>query len=267
MVGGGNSAVDSARSANRVSKGDVRILCVTDKMTAVKEEVDEAIKEGIPIDYNVSVVEILGEGGKVTGVRCQKVKSVTFDSDGKANIEHVPDSDFILPADHVVIAIGQKPDSSVLNIKNLRIGRNATIATDPLTLETSVPGIFAGGDAVTGSNNVVSAMAAGLRAAESIDRYLKARNLKRGRTLEPPTPVEVDLEERKPSSYKRAKMPVLPLNRRQDSYEETNLGLPEDLARREIERVNCAVCCECLECEQACEVKAINHQDEVKDMI
>ena len=262
VVGGGNSAVDSARSVNRVSKGDVRILCVTDKMTAVKEEVDEAIKEGIPIDYNVSVVEILGEGGKVTGVRCQKVKSVTFDSDGKAHIEHVPDSDIVLPADHVVIAIGQKPNSSVLNIKNLNTGRNATIATDPLTLETNIPGIFAGGDAVTGSNNVVSAMAAGLRAAESIDRYLKAHNLKRGRTLEPPIPVEVDLEERKPSSYKRAKMPALPLIRRKDSYEETTLGLPEDLAGRETERcLNCAVCCECLECEQACEVKAINHQD------
>ena len=200
VVGGGNSAVDSARSAKRVGKGEVRILCVTDKMTAVKEEVEEASREGIPIDYNVSVVEILGDGEKVTGVRCQRVKKVTFDADGKADIEYIPGSDFTLKADRVVIAIGQRPNSAALNIKNLNLGRNSTIVVDPLTLETNMPGVFAGGDAVTGSNNVVSAMAAGLRAAESIDRYIKGHDLDKGRTLESPKPVEVDLEKRKAST-------------------------------------------------------------------
>ncbi len=97
-----------------------------------------------------------------------------------------------------------------------------------MTLETSIPGVFAGGDAVTGSNNVVSAMAAGLRAAESIDRYIKGHDLKKGRTLEAPAPVEVNIEERKASPYKRAQMPALPLSKRKGNYEETNLGLPED---------------------------------------
>ncbi len=95
VIGGGNSAVDSARSAKRVSKGDVRILCITEKMTAVKEDVDEAIKEGIPIDYNVSPMEILGDGTNVTGVRCQRVKNVTFEPDGKINMEYIPDSEFV----------------------------------------------------------------------------------------------------------------------------------------------------------------------------
>jgi NADPH-dependent glutamate synthase beta subunit-like oxidoreductase/NAD-dependent dihydropyrimidine dehydrogenase PreA subunit len=267
VVGGGNSAVDSARSARRVSKGEVRIMCLTDKMTAVKEEVDEAVKEGIPIDYNVTVKEILGDGTNVTGVRCQRVKNVTFESDGKINMEYVEGSEFDIKADRVIIAIGQRPNSSVLNIRNLTIGKSATITVDPLTMETSIPGIFAGGDAVTGSNNVVSAMAAGLKAAESIDRFLKGHNLEKGRSLEGPAPVEVNLEERKPVSYKRTQMPSLSLARRKANYEETNLGLAPENATRESERcLNCAICCECLECETACELKAVDHRDSFKTL-
>ncbi len=165
VIGGGNSAVDSARSARRASKGDIRILCVTEAMTAVKEDVDEAVKEGIPIDYNVSAVEIMGDGANVTGVRCQKVKNVTFDAEGKISMEYIPGSEFVVKADHVIVAIGQRPNSAVLNIKNLSFGRNATIKVDPLTLETDIPGVFAGGDAVTGSNNVVKAMSAAISGA------------------------------------------------------------------------------------------------------
>jgi NADPH-dependent glutamate synthase beta subunit-like oxidoreductase/NAD-dependent dihydropyrimidine dehydrogenase PreA subunit len=262
VIGGGNSAVDSARSAKRASKGDVRILCVTEEMTAVKEDVEEAVKEGIPIDYNISAVEIMGDGANVTGVRCQKVKDVTFDAEGKIHMEYIPGSEFVLKADHVVVAIGQRPNSGVLNIKNLAFGRNATIKADPLTLETDIPGVFAGGDAVTGSNNVVKAMAAGLRAAESIDRYVRGHDLKRSRTIDPPVPVEVNIEDRKASPDKRTKMPALSLSKRKANYEETNLGFSDELAKREAGRcLNCAICCECLECEAACELKAVYHQD------
>lgn len=267
VVGGGNSAVDSARSAKRVSKGEVSILCLTDKMTAVKEEVDEASKEGIPIDYNVWVKEILGDGTNVTGVRCQRVRNVSFDSNGKIKMEFIEGSQFDVLADRVVIAIGQRPNSSVLNIKNLTIGRSSTITADPLTLETSIPGIFAGGDAVTGSNNVVSAMAAGLKAAESIDRFLKGHDLKKERLLEGPAPVDVNLAERKAASYKRAQMPSLSSAKRKGNYEETNLGLAAENAKRECERcLNCAICCECLECETACELKAVNHNDTLQTL-
>jgi len=267
VVGGGNSAVDSARSARRVSKGDVRILCLTDKMTAVKEDVDEAVNEGIIIDYNVTVTEILGDVDNVTGVRCQRVKNVTFEPDGKINMEVLPDGQFELKADRVVVAIGQRPNAPALNIRNLKLGRNSTIVADPLTLETSIPGIFAGGDAVTGSNNVVSAMSAGLRVAESIDRFIRGRDPRKGRDLEAPTPVNINIEERKVSPHKRSHMITLPLSRRKGNYEETNLGLTEALALRETERcLNCAVCCECLECVQTCELHAVDHQDIAKNL-
>jgi NADPH-dependent glutamate synthase beta subunit-like oxidoreductase/NAD-dependent dihydropyrimidine dehydrogenase PreA subunit len=265
VIGGGNSAVDSARSARRVSKGDVKILCVTEKMTAVKEEVEEAEKEGIPIEYGVTIKEILGDGNNVTGVRCQRVKNVTFDSNGQINIEYIEGSEFDLKADRVVIAIGQRPNSSILNIKNLAIGRNSTIIVDPLSMETSVPGIFAGGDAVTGSSNVVSAMSAGLKAAESMDRYLKGHDLKKGRSLNGTVPVDIDPKERHAFQYKRANMPSLSLTKRKANYEETNLGLNAENAKRESERcLNCAICCECLECEKACELKAVDHNDSVR---
>jgi NADPH-dependent glutamate synthase beta subunit-like oxidoreductase/coenzyme F420-reducing hydrogenase delta subunit/NAD-dependent dihydropyrimidine dehydrogenase PreA subunit len=265
VIGGGNSAVDSARSAKRASKGNVRILCITEAMTAVKDETDEAVKEGIRIDYNVSPIEILSESGKVTGIRCQKVQNVTFGPSGQVNVEYVPGSDFVVPADHVVVSIGQRPNSTMLNIKSLKINNNSTLKIEPLTLETDIPGVFAGGDAVTGSNNVVEAVAAGLRAAESMDRYLKGHDLKKGRTLERPIPVEVDIQERKASPHKRAQMPALPVSKRKSSYEETSLGLPGDIAGREAGRcLNCAICCECLECEAACELKAISHTDTVR---
>lgn len=262
LIGGGNSAVDCARTAKRRSKGEVRILCITKEMTAIKEDVDEAIKEGVLIDYMVSPVEILGDGNRVTGIKCQKLKKVEFTPEGIPIMEPVPDSEFSIKADHVVVSVGQKPNTPALNIRGLELRNNNTITVDPLTMETNIPGLFAGGDCVTGSNNVVSAIAAGLQAAESIDRYLRGHDIRKGRSLEKPQPAEVDIKERKASPYRRASMSSIPLSKRRGSFEETNLGLPEKLAKREAERcLNCALCSECKECEQICEPGAVFHGD------
>lgn len=268
VIGGGNSAADSARAAKRRSKGEVRILCVTEEMTAVKEDVDEAIKEGVIIDYLTAPVEILGDNGKVTGVRCQRVKYAEIEPGGQLKFEPEPGSDFVIEADHVVVSIGQKPNTPELNIKGLEIDiSSANIKMDPLTLGTNIPGVFAGGDCVSGSNFLVNAVAAGLRAAESIDRYLKGHDLRKGRSIERLKPVEVDISERKAARYKRAHMPVIPLSKRKGTYEETNLGLPQEVAEREAKRcLSCALCCECLECEQACELGAVNHSDEAEHL-
>ena len=120
-----------------------------------------------------------------------------------------PGSEYVVPADKVIIAIGQRPDSNQMNLKGLTVARNSTVTADPLTLATNLPGVFAGGDAVTGSKNVVSAMAAGLRAAESMDRYLRGQALDIGRTLEPLKTVDVDISDKKPVRVQRAQMPAL----------------------------------------------------------
>jgi len=259
VIGGGNSAVDSARAAKRRSKGVVRILCIWEEMTAVRDDVEEAIREGIAIEYRTAPVEILGDGAKVTGLRCQRMAMGEM-GDWP---EPIPGSEFVIDADHVVVAIGQRPNTSLLRLMRLETdGDNATIVADPLTLETNIPGIFAGGDCVTGSNNVVDAVAAGLRAAESIDRYLRGRDLVRGRSLEKPQAAEVDVRERDASHDKRARMPLIPYHKRRGSFEETTLGLPGEAVGREAGRcLNCALCSECLECERVCELDAVFLED------
>ncbi|MBE0480841.1 MAG: FAD-dependent oxidoreductase [Dehalococcoidia bacterium] len=265
VIGGGNSAVDSARTVKRRGKGNVRILYrrTEAEMTAVKEEVEEAIREGITIEYLTAPVEILGDGSNVTGIRCVRMTLGDVGADGRRQADPIPGSEFILDADHVVAAIGQYPNSLDLNIRWLEIdSESSTIKVDPLTLETNIPGIFSGGDCVTGPNNVVEAVASGLRAAESIDRYLRGRDLRKGRTLERPEPVQVDVREREASYYKRARMTGIPYTKRMGSFEETTLGLPPEIAFREATRcLNCALCSECKECERACQQDAVFHKN------
>jgi NADPH-dependent glutamate synthase beta subunit-like oxidoreductase/NAD-dependent dihydropyrimidine dehydrogenase PreA subunit len=269
VIGGGNSAVDSARAAKRHSKGAVRLLYrrTIEEMPAIKEDVADAINEGVVIDYLTAPLEILGNGTRVTGVRCQRMQLGEIGADGRRQVSPEVDSEFVIEADHVVIAVGQEPNTPNLNIKGLAIGDDSVVTVDPLTLETNLRGVFAGGDCVTGSNTVVDAMAAGLRAADSIDRYIKGDDLKKGRTLAAPVPVEVNIEERKASPYKRAPMPSLPFSKRKGNYEETNLGLADSTAVREAGRcINCALCCECLECDRVCELKAVFHKDTGKTL-
>jgi NADPH-dependent glutamate synthase beta subunit-like oxidoreductase/NAD-dependent dihydropyrimidine dehydrogenase PreA subunit len=270
VIGGGNSAVDSARTAKRGGQGTVRILYrrTADEITAVKEDIEEAIKEGITIEYLTAPVEILGDGNKVTGIRCQRMRLGDIGEDGRRRPEPIPGSEFVIDTDQVVVAIGQRPDTSLLNIKGLEtVSEDGTIKVDPLTLETNIPGIFAGGDCIMGPNNVVEAMAAGLRAAESIDRYLRGHDLRKGRSIEKPQAAQVDVQEREASRHKRAHMPAIHYSKRMGSFEETSFGLPRDVADREAGRcLNCALCSECLECEEACELGAVFHKDDIKNI-
>lgn len=265
VIGGGNSAIDSARTAKRRSKGVVRVLYrrTEEEMTAVKEEVEEATHEGVQIEYLTQPIEILGDGYNVTGLRCQRMRMGDTGPDGRRQPEPIPGSEYVIDADHVVVAIGQKPNSALLRLARLKIdSEDATIAVDPLTLETAIPGVFAGGDCVTGPNTVVDAVAAGLRAAESIDRYLRNRDLRKGRTLDKPVPVEVDIGDRNVSHHRRTRMPSRPYSKRRGSFEEIALGLPDDAALREAGRcLNCALCSECMECERVCELGAVLHKE------
>lgn len=269
IIGDGNSAIDSARAAIRKNKGAVKVLSWTipEEITANEEEVQEALEEGVTIECSTAPVEIIGENGKVTGIRCRKTRlTAQLMANGRHLPEPIPDTDFVISADHVVVAIGQSPNASQLNIEGLRVdSRSGVIEVNPLTLETNVKGVFSGGDCITGPNNVVSAMAAGLRAAESIDRYLQGKNLEAERTLEPPPIAEVDPEVMEIIPYKRAKMPTIRLQKRINSFEETTTGLPEKLAQKEAERcLNCGLCSQCMECLSVCELGAVFHEDSAR---
>jgi len=269
VIGGGNAAIDTARSAFRSGAKEVTVFYrrTRAEMTANFEEVEEAIKEGVKIEYLTVPVEILGDGGKVTGIHCQRTKlSEKVMADGRHRPEPISGSDFVMDADHVIIAVGQSPDASQLNMEGLAIDTNTgVIQANPLTLETGIPGVFAGGDCVTGPNNVVEAVATGLRAAESIDRYLQGHDLETGRSLEPPATAEIDMETIEVSPYKRASMPVIPLRKRINSFEETTTGLSAEAAQMETQRcLNCALCSQCLECTAVCELGAVFHDDAIR---
>jgi len=269
VIGGGNAAVDAARSAFRSGAGEVTIFYRRTKaeMPANLEEVEEAIQEGVNIEYCTVPVEILGDGGRVTGIHCQRTSlGKEIMPNGQLRPEPVPDTDFVTDVDHVVVAIGQSPNTSQLNMEGLAIDSDTgDIQVNPVTLGTSIPGIFAGGDCVTGPNNVVEAMAAGLRAAESIDRYIQGRDLEAGRSLEPPPIAEVDIETVEVSPYKRATMPVIRSKKRMNSFEETTTGLLAEAAHRETQRcLNCALCSQCMECTRVCELDAISHDDAIR---
>jgi NADPH-dependent glutamate synthase beta subunit-like oxidoreductase/NAD-dependent dihydropyrimidine dehydrogenase PreA subunit len=269
VIGGGNSAVDSARAVKRRSQGTVRILYrrTAQEMTSIKEHVEEAIEEGVLIEYLTAPIEIIGDGTRVTGIRCQRMKLGKVDATGRRQPVPIDGSEFTINADHVVVAIGQRPSTALLRIKDIETKEDLTINVDPLTLQTNIPDIFAGGDCVSGPNTVVDAMAAGIRAAESLDRYLNGRDLSEGRSLDRPKPVEVNIEQRYVSPQKRAKMPTLPHMDRVGSYEETKRGLSAEVVRLEVGRcLSCALCSGCLECERICQVNAVSHKDTVESI-
>jgi NADPH-dependent glutamate synthase beta subunit-like oxidoreductase/NAD-dependent dihydropyrimidine dehydrogenase PreA subunit len=269
VIGGGNAAIDAARTVLRSGAVEVTIFYrrTRAEMPANPEEVEEAIKEGVKIECCTMPVEILRDGYRVTGIRCQRTKlSDEIMINGQHRPEPIPGTDFVVDANYVVVAIGQSPNVPQLDIEGLAIDSNTgVIQVNPLTLETSIPGVFAGGDCISGPNNVVEAMAAGLRAAESIDRYMQGRDLKVERILEPPEIAKVDIETMEVSPYKRATMPVIRLRKRINSFEETTTGLSAEAARREAQRcLNCALCSQCMECTRVCELGAVFHDDAIR---
>jgi NADPH-dependent glutamate synthase beta subunit-like oxidoreductase/NAD-dependent dihydropyrimidine dehydrogenase PreA subunit len=271
IIGDGNSAVDSARTAIRRNKGSVKILSwtVPEELTAGEEEVKEALLEGILFEYRAIPVEILGDGTRVTGVRCQRTElTEEIMPNGRHRPKPIPGTDFVMDVDHVIVAVGQSPDALQLNIEDLATdGKTGVIKVNPLTLETNVAGTFAGGDCVTGPNNVVEAMAAGLRAAESIDRYIRKRDLGECRSLEPLQTVEIDIKKMEVSPYKRASMPAIRFQKRLGTLEETTTGLSAETALREAQRcLRCAFCSQCMECARVCIAGAVFHNDSIRHL-
>lgn len=172
VLGGGNVAIDCARVAKRLGAEAVAMACLEcgDAMLASPEEIEQATGEGIVIHPAHSFIEITGIGGRVSGVVCRNVKSFEFDEDGQAQVEVEEDSEHTLPADTVIFALGQRPD--VPEDFNLDTGRGGVIEVDEFTRGTSRDGVFAAGDAVSGTSSVIEAIASARKIASVIDSYL-----------------------------------------------------------------------------------------------
>jgi len=261
VIGGGNVAIDVARSAIRKGSKEVLIIYRRSRkeMPALEEEIIEAEEEGVKINYLAAPKRILEKNGKVAGIECIRMELGEPDKSGRRRPVPISGSEFTLDVDAVVPAIGQSIDLSFLpENKEWGITKRGTLDIDPVTYATNIPGIFAGGDMVTGPATVVEAIGAGREAAISIARYLQGVDLHQGRERKLPT-VELEPEgEKKIPRYNPSKVSV---SERTQDFREVQLGFTEEFAVSEAKRcLNCGVCSECLQCVDACLAKAVNHE-------
>jgi NADPH-dependent glutamate synthase beta subunit-like oxidoreductase len=275
VVGGGDVAIDSARVARRacpacpeqsrrepgrrVGGQEVTVLYRRSRaeMPAEPWQVQEAEEEGINFHYLAAPVRALGRDGALTGLECIRMELGEPDESGRRRPVPIAGSEFTLECDTLLVAIGQTVDTP---FESLSLARRGTYVADPVTLQSNVPGVFAGGDAISGPASVIEAIAAGQRAAESILRYLRGKDLALGRTTEGPdlSAIEYYMPER-PVRRPRAQMSRLSLADR-SSFAEVDLGFTQEQAVAEAERcLSCGVCSECLACVSACQPGAIDH--------
>jgi len=174
LIGGGNVAVDASRTARCLGADQVTILYrrSKDEMPANLREVEEAEHEGVKIEFLVSPKRVLGENGKVAGIECARMQLGEPDETGRKKAVPVEGSEFKRETDMVILATGETPDLGFLP-KDVELNEDGTLWVDPVTLETSVKGVFGGGDAVSGPASVIEAIRDGKRAAKSIEDYVK----------------------------------------------------------------------------------------------
>ena len=245
VVGGGNSAIDAARVTKRLGK-DTKIYYRRTKaeMPAIKSEIEEAIKEGIDIQFLVAPTKVQSNNGKVSAIECIRMELGDVDESGRRRPVPIKDSEFSVEADTLILAISQEPDvSSLVNGNGLKISEWSTVEVDPETFHTNVEGIFAGGDAVSGPNTVTEAMAHAKVAAQMIDKYVKGEKLERKyEKTRPAVYVEpLQLSEEEIKDLKKPEMPLIPVAKRIDNFKEVELGFSEADAISEAKR--------CLRCD------------------
>jgi len=247
VIGGGNVALDSARTALRLGAEEVNIYYRRSRaeMPVSEVEYDQTLAEGVKINFLVSPTRIVTEGWKVSGLQCVQMKLGEPDDSGRRRPIPIENSGTFIEADTVIAAVGQAPDLSFLPADSaLERTRWETLVVDSNTLATNLPGVFAGGDFVTGPGMVIDAIAAGRRAALAIDKYFRQDASRvqmydlKGEIAEQPASEETEEEwEAQP----RVTMPILPPEQRRRSFDEIERGFSEERGREEAKR--------CLRCD------------------
>jgi formate dehydrogenase major subunit len=253
VVGGGNTAMDASRCTVRLGAKSVRVLYRRSRreMPCLMEEVEAAEAEGVHLEFLVAPLRLERKDGKLI-LTCVRMQLGPADASGRARPVVIPGSEFTVPATCVIAAIGQSVDSTPLSTSNLRLSRRG-IAADLATLATNLPGVFAGGDAVTGPDLAVRAVAAGKLAAASIDQFLAGRkvvgapelfNVLMGKLSEEELAAMLRGIEQSP----RTPMPHLSIEKRKTTFEEVELGFSADAAVREARRCLSCGCGKAIPC-------------------
>ncbi|MBW1895456.1 MAG: FAD-dependent oxidoreductase, partial [Deltaproteobacteria bacterium] len=178
VVGGGNVAMDVARTGIRVGFDEVNLLYrrTRKEMPASPWEVDAAEHESVNFHFLVAPQEVVVEGGKAVGMKCLKMELGEPDASGRRSPVPIDGSEFVMKADTIFAAIGQVTDNTLVDEKHgFKFGRKLNFEVNPKTFETNVEGVFASGDAATGANIAIRACAGGMKAAESIHKYLRGK--------------------------------------------------------------------------------------------
>jgi len=258
IIGGGNTAMDAARSALRSGAENAFILYRRglEEMPANAEEIKECQEEGISIKTLIQPLRFIGENGRVKAIECIKMKLTEPDESGRPKPEPIPDSVFTIEVDAVINALGQEADWACLTPEcACTLSEWGTMNVDPLTLQSDDPDIFAGGDAARGPRTVIEAIADGKQAAISIDRFILGRDLRLGRDQVFPT--ITDPQKEVYNKIDRVQMPCLDPQARIKSFDEVQKGLTEEMVLEEAKRcISCGTCCV-----QACpyDVMQFNH--------
>ncbi|WP_449246332.1 FAD-dependent oxidoreductase [Desulfarculus baarsii] len=264
VIGGGDVAVDCARTALRRGAKRVRMIMLesAEEQPASPWERHEALEEGVEFIHRQGVAAVRrGPQGELLGLTLRKVTRV-FDENRRFAPQYDESQTSDIDADLVVTAIGQRPNLEFLGQNSgVELTPRGTIKADPITMATSRPGVFAGGDAVSGPWIAIGAVAAGREAAISITRLLDGQDLAHGRSK-----LELGDKPRHnpiPDDLAKAARPVMPLRpaaERKGDFVEFELGLSPEQGQAEGERcLNCAVCCDCYQCVEACQAKAPAH--------
>jgi NADH-quinone oxidoreductase subunit F len=241
VIGGGNSAIDAARTAIRLGAQSVTVVYRRSReaMPAYQEEIEEAEHEGVRLQLLTAPVEVLVEGQRVVGLKCQPMRLGEFDRSGRRAPKEGGEA-FVIPADHILVAIGQTLDAQkVCNGINLDTRNNTFIQANPVSGQTSEKWIFAGGDVVVGPSSVVEAVAAGERAAVGIDMYLTGAN---HAFWHADRPVDTAFDpEAEPVDTPRERLPLIPVERRRNNFDEVEQPWREAVALCQAQR--------CLRCD------------------
>ncbi|MBS7604838.1 MAG: FAD-dependent oxidoreductase [Candidatus Bathyarchaeia archaeon] len=242
VIGGGNTAIDAARTAKRLGAKRVMILYrrSREEMPAHPWEVEMAEKDGVKFYFLVAPKRIIGEGGRVRAVECLRMRLSEPDETGRRRPIPIPFTEHQYEVDMVIPAIGQVVEISCLPPEI--IGKNGLIEADPVTLETKIPGVFAGGDAVTGPASIIEAVGAGKRAALSIHRYLRGEAIEEERIEETTWVKDWSLLEKKERRYES------PVEKPHLSFEEVRAYLERVQRAARFEAFRCLGCGPCAEC-------------------
>ena len=224
VIGGGNTAIDSARTALRMGAKKVIILYrrTRDAMPAYDMEIQEALEEGIELMELVAPVKFIkGADGRIAKVECVKMMLGEFDNSGRRKSVKVEGSNFTVDVDTVIPAISQYSDLPFIPKEEISVTKWGTFVIHDETLMTTMDGVFAGGDVARGPDTVIRAIADGKKAAESIDKYLGGKGkLNKGAQIAIPESYDDD----EIVEHNRFTQEVLPADKRKDNFEEVVLG-------------------------------------------